>query len=116
MTTATPAETGAFDMQAAPLRIATVTLKVRDLPAVGAFYADILGLEPLERDARRMVLGVAGRPLLILEGDPTLAPRDPRQAGLFHTAFLLPHRADLGRWLAHAAQAASRCTGRRTTS
>src|SRR5690606_9813532 len=51
----------------------------------------------------RVVLGHAGTPLLELEGDPALAPVDPRQAGLFHTAFLMPTRADLGRWLTHAA-------------
>jgi catechol 2,3-dioxygenase len=33
---------------------------------------------------------------------PDALPDDPAAAGLFHTAFLLPSRADLGRWLAHA--------------
>lgn len=41
-------------------------------------------------------------PLLDLLSDPSATPRDPRDAGLFHTAFLLPSRADLARWLAHA--------------
>ena len=30
------------------------------------------------------------------------AARDPRQAGLFHTAFLLPSRQDLARWVRRA--------------
>jgi catechol 2,3-dioxygenase len=34
--------------------------------------------------------------------DPAAKPDDPRSAGLFHTAFLLPTRADLGRWVKHA--------------
>ena len=33
---------------------------------------------------------------------PHARPDDPRSAGLFHTAFLLPSRADLGRWIKHA--------------
>ena len=35
----------------------------------------------------------------------TLAPNDRRQAGLFHTAFLMPSRADLARWLGFVGQA-----------
>ena len=100
-----------FDMAAAPLRIATVTLKVRDLARMSAFYRDIIGLTVIEGDTGRVVLGVDGRALVILTGDPALALPDPRQAGLFHTAFLLPGRADLGRWLAHAAQSDVRLQG-----
>jgi catechol 2,3-dioxygenase len=95
----------AFDMTAAPMRIGTVRLKVRDLATVAAFYGRVLGLAEIEAGETRVVLGTAGTPLLELEGDPSLAPRDPRQAGLFHTAFLMPTRADLGRWVAHAAEA-----------
>jgi catechol 2,3-dioxygenase len=50
----------------------------------------------------RVTLGAGGRPMLVLEGDPAFAPRDPGVAGLFHVALLLPSRADLARWLAHA--------------
>lgn len=102
---------GDFDMTAAPLRIGTVTLKVRDLPRMRSFYRDILGLTVIEDDGARAVLGTTDRPLLILAGDPALARHDPRQAGLFHTAFLLPGRTDLGRWLAHAARADVRLQG-----
>ena len=44
----------------------------------------------------------ADRPLLAIEARPSAKPDDPRSAGLFHTAFLLPSRADLGRWIKHA--------------
>lgn len=101
MTTATEF----FDMNAAPMRIATVRLRVRDLEAVSAFYRNTLGLRPLESGQGHLVLGTDRTPLLELAGDPALAPRDPRQAGLFHTAFLMPSRADLARWLAAAGQA-----------
>lgn len=35
-----------FDMKAAPMRIGTVTLKVRELDAVSSFYQRVLGLTP----------------------------------------------------------------------
>lgn len=101
MTTATEF----FDLNAAPMRIGTVRLKVRDLEAVAGFYRSVLGLAPVATGKRRVTLGFGATPLLELAGDPALAPLDPGQAGLFHTAFLLPSRADLGRWLAHAAAA-----------
>ncbi|MFC6487486.1 VOC family protein [Nitratireductor sp. GCM10026969] len=94
-----------FDMNAAPMRIGTVRLKVRDLEAVSAFYRNILGLRPMESDEGRVVLGTGETPLLELAGDPSLTPRAPRQAGLFHTAFLMPSRGDLARWLAAVGEA-----------
>lgn len=93
-----------FDMNAAPMRIGAVRLKVRDLGAVSAFYQSVLGLTPVATGEDRITLGTGGTLLLELVGDPDLAPLDPRQAGLFHTAFLMPTRADLARWVAHVAQ------------
>nr|WP_295462640.1 VOC family protein [Mesorhizobium sp.] len=90
-----------FDMKAAPLHIGAVRLKVRDLDAVSAFYQTVLGLTSIETGDRRVTLGTGATPLLELVGDPTLANFDPRQAGLFHTAFLMPTRSDLARWLAY---------------
>lgn len=97
--------TGTFDMAAAPMRIGTVRLKVRDLERVSDFYQKVLGLLPMEADDTRIALGAGGTLLLELDGDASLAPVDPRQAGLFHTAFLMPTRPDLARWLAHATRA-----------
>ncbi len=94
-----------FDMSAAPMRIGRVTLKVRNLDKVSDFYRDELGLAVLAQDGRRAVLGTDSAPLLVLEGDPSAAPSGRHQAGLFHTAFLLPTRADLARWLRHVADA-----------
>lgn len=94
-----------FDMTAAPMRIGAVRLKVRDLRAVSAFYQSVLGLTPVATGEDRITLGPSGTPLLEFVGDPDLAPLDPRQAGLFHTAFLMPTRADLARWVVHVAEA-----------
>lgn len=85
------------------LDIASVTLTVRDLDRVARFYQDVIGLTPIATDATSVWLGVDGRQLLRLLHRPDLRPVDPAAAGLFHTAFLLPTRADLGRWLTHAA-------------
>ncbi|MCK8465365.1 VOC family protein [Aliiroseovarius sp. S1339] len=90
-----------FDMSAAPMRIASVRLKVQDLDVVSEFYQSVLGLKPIKIEDRRVTLGTGSTVLVELVGDPTLSANDLRQAGLFHTAFLLPTRADLARWLAH---------------
>ena len=91
-----------FDHKNAPLRIGRVRLKVRDLDKVAGFYEQVLGLTRLAEGDDLVTLGTSATPLLELAGDPALTPRNRRDAGLFHTAFLLPSRADLGRWLAFA--------------
>ncbi|MGV8936085.1 MAG: VOC family protein [Allorhizobium sp.] len=86
------------------VHIGQAHLVVRDLDTVSAYYQRVLGLKPLETSASGVVLGTGGKPLLTLStrGDAAKAPRNA--AGLFHTAFLLPNRAALAQWLAHAAQ------------
>lgn len=88
-----------------------VALTVRDLPGMTAFYRDAIGLAPMGEDGGTARLGAGDRVLLKLRRDPAARPRDPRQAGLFHTAFLLPDRAALARWLRHAADQGIRLTG-----
>jgi catechol 2,3-dioxygenase len=89
----------------APVEIGHVTLTVRDIDSVAAFYETAIGLRPLASDGGVRRLGAGGRVLVELRADPGARPVDPREAGLFHTAFLLPARADLGAWLVHAAGA-----------
>lgn len=107
----TAAQGDRFDMAAAPLRVGLVTLAVRDSARVAAFYREVLGLEDLGTDGREVLLGAGGVPLLRLRGDAGLVPASRSEAGLFHTAFLLPSRADLGRWLAFAAARGLRLQG-----
>lgn len=85
-----------------PVSVSKVGLKARDGEALAAYYRDVLGLEEISRDGGVRTLGAAGRPLLDIEHDASASPDDPRSAGLFHTAFLVPRRADLGRWIRHA--------------
>lgn len=99
------------DLARAPHRIGKVTLGVRDLDRVSAFYRTVIGLEVVEHEPASVGLGVDGVVLVELLHWPEAAPQDRREAGLFHTAFLLPKRTDLGSWLTFALAAGVRLTG-----
>lgn len=87
----------------APVVIGRIALTVNDLPAVRAFYEGALGLETLASDGEAATLGAGGVPFLELRGDRQARRSSAREAGLFHTAFLLPDRRALARWITHAA-------------
>ena len=76
-----------------------VTLRVGDLENMSTYYANALALEPIEERARgrevHRVLGRGTTPMVRLVGTPGLPAVDPRQAGLFHTAFLFDDAATL---------------------
>jgi catechol 2,3-dioxygenase len=88
----------------APVSIGRVALTVHDLDRVSDFYQQAVGLHRLRMDASSVALGAGETTLLELRRDPGARHRSPREAGLFHTAFLLPTRADLGRWVKSAVQ------------
>ena len=89
-------------MATAPLSIGRVALTVHDLDLVRDYYESVVGLHRIASDGESATLGVGHRPLLELRRDPAARRSSPRDAGLFHTAFLLPTRGDLARWVAHA--------------
>jgi len=93
----------AMSTASAPIEIGHVALTVNDLAAMQGFYQSVLGLEPLASDGTAVSLGASGRVLLELRPDPAARHSSPREAGLFHTAFLMPGRAALAKWLIHAA-------------
>jgi catechol 2,3-dioxygenase len=95
---------GHFNMAVAPHRIGIVSLAVRDIATVSKFYQTVLGLKLIEATADGERLGVGDTVLLTLLNRPNATPQSRRDAGLFHTAFLLPTRKDLGSWLRFAAQ------------
>lgn len=82
----------------APLQVGHVALTVNDLGAVGDFYEQVIGLHPIAAEGETRLLGIGDTPLLELRRDAAAKHR-PREAGLFHTAFLLPDRQALGSWL-----------------
>jgi catechol 2,3-dioxygenase len=86
-----------------PMRVGMVTLRVRKLDPVADFYRDVIGLAVMERSATAATLGAGGVKLLVLEAHADAAEESRRAAGLYHTAFLMPTRKDLARWLVHAA-------------
>jgi len=94
-----------------PTHIAKVGLKARDAEALSAFYRHLLGLAEIGRREGSIVLGAGDRELLEIESAPSAKPDDPRSAGLFHTAFLLPTRKDLARWVRHAGENRIAVTG-----
>ena len=91
-------------LDTAPYRVGRVALVVRDLDGLARFYRDTLGLATVSRTSDVVRLGIGAAILIELRHDPAAEPVSPQRAGLFHTAFLLPSRGDLGAWLAHAAE------------
>ena len=100
-----------------PMRIGMVTLRVRNLDSarpdmrafpdfdvVANYYRDAIGLTVMQRSATSARLGSGGVALLDLERREGAAPEARNAAGLYHTAFLMPTRKDLARWLVHAAK------------
>lgn len=88
----------------AATEVGTLTLLARDLPKLAQFYEALLGLTATQQTDQSVTLAAHGTPLLILKAAPELPAPLVSRTGLYHTAFLLPTRADLGRWLAHAAR------------
>jgi catechol 2,3-dioxygenase len=75
-----------------------VTLRVRDLGRMLAFYRDQVGLREIGRRGPAVELSATGKsPSLVtlVEGSGGPSPT-PTAASLFHLAILLPGRADLG--------------------
>src|SRR5262249_58136054 len=87
-----------------PLHIGCVALAVRDLERMHAYYRDLLGLATVDRSTDSVRLGAGSVAFLELQQRPDAKPDDERTAGLYHTAFLMPTRGDLARWLLRVAQ------------
>ena len=95
----------------APVHIGAVGMIVRDLDRLTAYYRDLLGLTVQQRTPQVAVLGVNDVTLLELTHGPDALPDDPHEAGLYHTAFLMPTRADLARWILRTANSRVAITG-----
>ncbi len=85
--------------------IGMVSLTVADLSRSAEFYERTLGLRRLVGDDGRAHLGTQDGQLLIeLVADASAEPRNPRSAGLFHLALLMPDRIELARALGRLAR------------
>jgi catechol 2,3-dioxygenase len=86
-----------------------VELSVSDLDRSLAYWQDAVGLRVLSRENGTAELG-ADTPLVRIVEEP--GARSSRGfTGLFHVALLVPDRASLGRFLAHAARERIQPTG-----
>lgn len=83
------------------LDITRVALRVNDLDRMVSFYEEVVGLAVFKKDKEMALLGVGVTPLLELRHDAQATPQH-NAPGLYHTAFLLPTRGDLGAWLGKA--------------
>jgi catechol 2,3-dioxygenase len=83
--------------------VGAVHLTVSDLDRSVAYHRTVVGLDVLERDGAEASLGAGGLELLHLVEEPGARPATGF-TGLYHLALLVPTRAALARWLAHAAR------------
>ena len=89
-----------------------VILRVHDLDAAVAFYRDVVGLEvAMSAGTAASLRAPDGPALLQLTSDGVEGPAPRRAAGLFHTAFRYPSRADLGAALRRVAARGASLTG-----
>lgn len=95
----------------APYYISSYELNVKDLDKMSAFYQDAIGLQLLESHDNTHILGIDGQAILTLAQKDDLQLASPRDAGLFHAAFLLPDRKDLANFLKHAIDKNVKLTG-----
>lgn len=86
-----------------PIFVQDVTLRVRDPDLMTRFYTEVIGLSVLAREGTATRLGVDGVTLVTLEHRPEAPFEAPTEAGLYHTAFLMPSRTHLASWLIHTA-------------
>ncbi len=84
----------------ATAHIGRVALKVANLEKMTRFYQEVIGLQVLEQSAIQSTLGVDNTVLLELHKVQEPLPLTPK-TGLYHVAFLLPTRKDLGNALRH---------------
>ena len=92
------------------MRMGAVHLTVAELERSLAYYEQAIGLRVQGRENGTARLGAGGDDLLVLTEQPG-AQSAEGYSGLFHFALLLPTRADLGRWLKHAARDHVELTG-----
>lgn len=95
--------------------ITHVQLRVGDLQRSLAFYRDLLGFTVVDDAGASLGLAPAGSQTEALRLREVRGlkhrPRHPRTAGLYHVAWLVPSRPDLGRALDGLARARYQLTG-----
>lgn len=79
-----------------------VQLYVKNLEQSCAFYREKIGFQTLPMSEHKAGLSTDGTTILVtLEELTEATPRNPRETGLYHIAYLLPNRLELARALRH---------------
>ena len=105
----------ADDLIPAGTAMRAVTMHVRDLAGMTAYYRDVLALEVLDRPAPQdgavaapsgavVTLGRRGTPIVVLQHTPDLPTPARGSAGLFHTAILFEDEPSLAATVASVAR------------
>lgn len=89
----------------APVYPGAPILIVRDLAGVARYYEEDIGLSRIDADSETVRLGAGGFALVVLRKRQSAKQEPPGLAGLYHTAFLVPSRGELGAWLRRAIEA-----------
>ncbi|MGE4341592.1 MAG: VOC family protein [Bacilli bacterium] len=80
--------------------VTSVTLKVKDIKTMLAFYMNVLKMKLIYKMGRTYSLGTeSDRVLVVLVADENALLKRQRTTGLYHFALLLPTRHDLGVFL-----------------
>ncbi len=76
-------------------RIASLALKVADLPRSIHFYTEIIGMTVIHKTDSQALLGAGGQPILRLVEVRDARRQPPNTTGLYHAAILWPDRRSL---------------------
>jgi catechol 2,3-dioxygenase len=90
--------------------VGKVSLIVKDLPMMTAFYRDVIGLSLKEQTAEKSILGTPNEDILVLYNNPAAELIEP-STGLFHLAILVPDRPSLAHWLSQCLSSGYRLPG-----
>ncbi|MCU0819603.1 MAG: VOC family protein [Beijerinckiaceae bacterium] len=93
-----PVSSARLESEQSPIFPLAATLVARDAPTLARFYVDVLGFERIAERDGNITLGAGGVGFLTLQHCPEARANDGRGSGLFHIAYLVPSRAELGRW------------------
>ena len=106
----------ATDPVSQQMRVGHVHLKVSDLDRAIAFYSGVLGLDVMQRmndQAAFLSAGGYHHHLGLNTWESAGGrPPPPGHTGLYHTAFVYPTRADLGKAVRRVIEAGYRITGK----
>ena len=86
----------------APVSVSHVGIKAKDIETIAAYYRKRSGCRSVARASVQSCSAPANGRCLRSSSSHRRVPDDPKSAGLYHTAFLLPTRPDLARWARRA--------------